>query len=152
MAVKSEDQFCSPSSKVLPGRVPSPFCYHPPARDKELRLSSWWAHKIAGDEGKVVTPVGHRRLASTRKVGERNLYADTVRLSIHEPEGTASVKSSLYWSLAFGGKKRSHLGLSSCSHFSKALIRAYVPLQVVLFPVLQNVRSCAQPAKARLAV
>ena len=30
-------------------------------------------------------------------------------------------------SLAFGGRKRSHFGLSNCSHLSKALTRAYVP-------------------------
>ena len=53
--------------------------------------------------------------------------------------------------LVFGGRKRIHFGVSNCPHLSKALASAYVPLQVVLFPVLWNVRSCVQPAKARRA-
>ena len=53
--------------KIGYGSAAAPFCYHPPARDKELGLSSGWAHKIVGD---IVTLFGHRRLASTQKVGE----------------------------------------------------------------------------------
>ena len=42
------------------GAFHQPLCYHPPARDKELRLSSRWAHKIAGVEDVVMTLFGHR--------------------------------------------------------------------------------------------
>ena len=35
------------------GAFHQPLCYHPPTRDEELRLSSRWAHKIAGDEGEI---------------------------------------------------------------------------------------------------
>ena len=42
--------------------------------------------------------------------------------------------------------------MSNCPHLSKALASAYGPLQVVLFPVLWNVQSCMQPAKARRAI
>ena len=45
------------------------------------------------------------------------------------------MKSSLQLSLAVGGRKGSHGGFSNRSHLSKALTRAYVPLQVVIFPV-----------------
>ena len=42
--------------------------------------------------------------------------------------------------------------MSNCPHLSKALALAYGPLHVVFFPVLWNVQSCAQPAKARRAI
>ena len=44
------------------------------------------------------------------------------------------MKSSLRLSLAFGGRKRSHLGLSNCSHLSKALARRSYLLRTVLAP------------------
>ena len=43
------------------GAFHQPLCYNPPTRDEELRLSSRWAHKIAGDEDEVVTLLGHRK-------------------------------------------------------------------------------------------
>ena len=51
------------------GAFHQPLCYHPPTRDEELRLSSRWAHKIAGDEGEIMT----RGLTITRTVGEGHL-------------------------------------------------------------------------------
>ena len=42
--------------------------------------------------------------------------------------------------------------MSNCPHLSNALASAYGPLQVILFPVLWNVQSCRQPAKARRAI
>ena len=52
----------------------------------------------------------------------------------------------------FGGRRWIHFGMSNCPHLSKALALAYGPLHVVLFPVLWNVQSCVQPAKARRAI
>ena len=66
--------------------------------------------------------------------------------------GAGSRKSSLQRSFASTGKTRSHVGWSNCSHLSKALDWAYVPRHVVLFPCLSIARSCAQPAKACLAM
>ena len=47
-----------------------PLCYHPPTRDEELRLSSRWAHKIAGDEGEMMTLSARRGLTGTLTAGE----------------------------------------------------------------------------------
>ena len=43
------------------GAFHQPLCYHPPTRDEELRLSSRWAHKIAGDEDEVMILFDHRK-------------------------------------------------------------------------------------------
>ena len=37
------------------GAFHQPHCYCPPTRDKELRLSSRWAHKTAGDDDEMLT-------------------------------------------------------------------------------------------------
>ena len=50
-----------------------PLCYHPPTKNKELRLSSRWAHKIAGDEDEVMILFGHQGLIIIRKAGEEPL-------------------------------------------------------------------------------
>ena len=63
-----------------------------------------------------------------------------------EGQRTGSAKSSLHLSLAFGGGKRSQVGLANCSHSSKALIRAYSSRTCVGINVRRAWRTIARGA------
>ena len=60
------------------GAFHQPLCYHPPARDGELRLSSRWAHKIAGVEDVVMTLFGHRNAGEVLVAQTQCSYAGVI--------------------------------------------------------------------------